>query len=392
MGADGMGAPPENVLQALLSYIQFTDEDAELLKRMGPEVRRFFPLVVERFYEAIYRTPEALKVFTGGAAQIERQRDRLSAWLEGLIGGVYDDVYLERRARIGRTHVKHELDQRWMFAAMNIVRRELHAALTEIGWPEDERTRGHTAIDKICDVELAMMLETYREDYTSRVQMNERLATLGQIAASIGHELRNPLAVIQTSLQLLGRRVDDERAKRHVKKIGDQIGLCNAIITDLLELARDRPPERHRLDLVDLVRATLPDVPRSEGVTITGRLPSEMVAVLVDASQIRQIIVNLVLNAVQAVGPTGEVTVTVRALEDGRGELRVEDNGPGLPADVVRRLFEPLFTTRSAGTGLGLALCRRITEKHGGEISGGNRSEGGACFVVTLPPADRSAS
>lgn len=103
-------------------------------------------------------------------------------------------------------------------------------------------------------------------------------------------------------------------------------------------------------------------------MTITGRLPSEMVAVLVDSSQIRQIIVNLVLNAVQAVGPTGEVTVTVRALEDGRGELRVEDNGPGLPTDVVRRLFEPLFTTRSAGTGLGLALCRRITEKHGGEI------------------------
>ena len=381
-----MDAAPVNVLQALLGYIQFSATDAELLRKMGPQIRHHFPALVDRFYEAIYRTPQARAVFKGGPEQIERQKGRLMGWLEGLVGGVYDDAYYELRAQIGRTHVRHNLDQRFMFAAMNIVRRELHAALSECGWPEDERFRGHGALDKICDIELAIMLETYREDSTDRVQHSARLATIGQIAASIGHELRNPLAVMQTSLQLLSRRVDDERARRHVKKIGDQIALSNAIITDLLELARDRPPELRALDLADLVRATVPEVPRPEGVSITCEVPEGPVPVAADASQIRQVIVNLVLNAVQAVGPEGQVGVFVQRVEGG-AELAVEDSGPGLPADVLRRLFEPLFTTRSAGTGLGLALCRRIIEKHGGTITGANREQGGARFVVGLRSA-----
>ena len=385
LGMDAAGHG--NVLQALLSYIHFSEADAALLRRMGPEVRHHFPRIVDRFYEAIYRTPEALAVFTGGGQQIERQKGRLLGWLEGLVGGVYDDDYYELRARIGRTHVQHNLDQRFMFAAMNIVRRELHAALAACRWAEEERAAGDVAIDKICDIELAIMLETYREDSMARIQHSERLATIGQIAASIGHELRNPLAVMQTSMQLIARRVDDPRVQKHVQKVSDQIALSNAIITDLLELARDRPPELRLIDLAELVRATLPDVPRPERVRVAVALPEGRALVRADASQLRQVIVNLVLNAVQAVGPEGEVEVTVRVDDDGVA-LVVEDSGPGLPSDVLRRLFEPLFTTRSAGTGLGLALCRRILEKHGGTITAGNREQGGARFVVALAPME----
>jgi len=381
-----------NVLQALIRYIGFTAEDAASLRAMSPLLTPFFPKIVDGFYEAIHRTPEALKVFRGGAAQIERQKGLLMGWLSGLLGGVYDDAYYERRARIGRTHVRIELDQRYMFAGMNIIRQELHAALSECALEQDAAGAGHRALDRICDIELAIMLETYREESDTKLKQVERLATVGQVAASIGHELRNPLAVMQTSVILLGRRVPDEpRVQRHLKKLGDQIGLCNAIISGLLELARDRPTERRESDLVAVVKGAIEEVPRPPKVDVVLGAPDSLGGVFVDPDQLRQLVVNLVLNAVQAVGPAGKVEVR---LSEGLAEvtLVVEDNGPGIPEDVGRRLFEPLFTTRSNGTGLGLALCRRVTEKHDGTIEASNREEGGARFVVALPKGKGDAT
>ncbi len=374
-----------NVLQALIRYIQFSAEDAEVLGVMRPLLRPYFPQIVQRFYEAVFRTPDAIAVFRGGEEQIERQRVQLNTWLEGLLGGVYDDAYYERRARIGRAHVRIALDQRYMFAGMNIVRSELHEALCECELDRETRRRGHRALDKICDVELAIMLETYREDSNATLKKVERLATVGQVAASIGHELRNPLAVMQTSLILLGRRVPDEpKVQRHLKKLDDQIGLCSAIISDLLELARDRPPDRRPSDLCALVEEALTVVPRPDAVEISLSMPPSLEPISVDPGQLRQLVVNLVLNAVQAVGPVGEVEIRVAERDDGVA-LCVEDSGPGIPEDVGRRLFEPLFTTRSTGTGLGLALCRRVTEKQGGTINAANREGGGARFVFVLP-------
>ncbi len=373
-----------NVLQDLIQYIQFSADDAAVLGQMAPLLEPVFPEIVDHFYEAIHRTPSARKVFRGGEAQIDRQKGMLLVWLQGLLGGVYDEAYYERRARIGRTHVRIELDQRYMFASMNIIRRELHSALGACGLDHELRRRGHVALDKICDPELAVMLETYREESDAKLQQVERLATVGQVAASIGHELRNPLAVMQTSVILLGRRTSEEpKVQRHLKKLNDQIDLCSAIISDLLELARDRPPERHHCDLVELVTEAIGEVPRPEAVEVRFAPPGPVEPVMVDGGQIRQLVVNLVLNAVQAVGAAGEVEVQ---LEESEGwiELIVEDTGPGIPKDVGRRLFEPLFTTRSSGTGLGLALCRRVTEKHNGIIEASNREVGGARFVVKL--------
>ncbi len=374
-----------NVLQDLIQYVHFSADDAAALRQMGPLLEPAFPAIVDRFYEAIDRTPSAAQVFRGGVAQIERQKGMLLVWLKGLLGGVYDADYYERRARIGRTHVRIELDQRYMFAAMNIIRRELHSALSACDLDRETRQQGHVALDKICDLELAIMLETYREESDAKLQQVERLATVGQVAASIGHELRNPLAVMQTSVILLGRRASEEpKVQRHLKKLGDQIDLCSAIISDLLELARDRPPERRKCDLVALVSEAVGEVPRPDAVTVDFSPPASFEPVFVDEGQIRQLVVNLVLNAVQAVGASGQVDVRVED-EDAWASLIVEDSGAGIPADVRRRLFEPLFTTRSSGTGLGLALCRRVTEKHGGIIEASNRDVGGARFVVKLP-------
>jgi len=379
--------PSQRLLDELMRYLEFTPEDAALMLEMGSALRPQFPQIVNDFYAAIDRTPGASAVFTGGAPQIARQKSLLSAWLEGLVGGVYDAAYVERRARIGRTHVRIALDQRYMFAAMSVIRAGLHNALYTVSeWDEMKCRAGHRAIDKICDLELAIMLEAYREAYISRVKEAERLATIGQVAASIGHELRNPLAVMKTSVHMLSRRMPaDERNVKHLRRVDEQIVLCNTIISDLLELARDRPPELRPTDVAEVVREAALSVPRPPEVGLALEIADSLAPVAVDPGQFRQLVVNLVLNAVQASEGAGG-GIELRLASDGRDLLlTVEDRGQGLSPDVLARLFEPLFTTRSSGTGLGLALCRRVVEKHRGTISASNRAGGGASFTVRVP-------
>ncbi len=384
MALDAM--PSQRLLDELMRYLEFTPEDAALMLAMGPALRPQFPQIVDDFYAAIDRTPGASAVFTGGAPQIARQKALLSGWLEGLVEGVYDEAFVERRARIGRTHVRIALDQRYMFAAMSVIRAGLHTALYAVSdWDEARMRAGHRALDKLCDLELAIMLEAYREAYISRVKEAERLATIGQIAASIGHELRNPLAVMQTSVHMLSRRIPaDERNSKHLRRVDEQILLCNTIISDLLELARDRPPEMRPTDVAEVVREAARSVPRAQDVALVLDI-AEVPPVAVDPGQFRQLVVNLVLNAVQASEAVGGA-VDVRLASDERDLLlTVEDRGQGLSPDVLSRLFEPLFTTRSTGTGLGLALCRRVVEKHRGTIVASNRPGGGAAFIVRVP-------
>jgi signal transduction histidine kinase len=279
---------------------------------------------------------------------------------------------------------------------MSRVRRTLHGALHwglhAAGWsadPSDARTRLHTVLDKVCDIELAIIAETSRERCANQLQRTEQLATIGQVAASIGHDLRNPLAVIQTSVHMLSRRLnDDPRSERHLKRISEQITLCTVIIADLLELARNRPPDRVPTFMPDLVREAANSVPKARGVTVALDIDDRIEAISVDAGQVRQLVVNLVLNAIQAVGAEGGVGVKLREDDDASGGgalLTVEDSGAGFPEETLRRLFQPMFTTRVGGTGLGLVLCRKVVEAHDGRIHAENRAEGGARFQVSLP-------
>ena len=381
------------IIEEVAGYVGFDSADAALLKELGPHLRPSFRAIIDRFYATIEAHPGASEVITGGQAQIDRLKGTLVDWMEGLVGGVYDDAYWERRARIGRVHVRIELDQRYMFSAMNLIREGLHEALDASDFPAERVSAGHRALDRICDIELAMMLETYREAYVARIRASERLATLGQLAASIGHDLRNPLAVIETSLHLLRRRVtDDNRAERHLGRIGEQVALCGAIIGDLLELARDRDPVRNPAPFPAVVQEALRAIPVPPAVEIAVSVAEGLPPVSVDSGQMRQVVLNLVSNAVQALGEGGAPKGRIEVDAGSKGDalvFTVSDDGPGLSEEAEARLFEPLFTTRAKGIGLGLALCKRIVDKHGGTIRGANREGGGAEFTVVLPGAIR---
>jgi two-component system sensor histidine kinase HydH len=387
---DGHRVWKQELLDELSGYVGFSAEHAAVLGELGPHIAPALDSVVDRFYEAVLSNPRAAAVFTGGKAQIERQKVFLRGWLEELTCGVYDMAYVARRERIGRTHVRIRLDQRYMFGAMNIVRAGLHEGLDRSTYAPERRPLAHSAIDKICDIELAIMLQTYSEDYVGRMRDNERLATLGQLSGFIGHELRNPLAVMETSLHLLRKRlpVADEHTQRHMRRLSEQVQLSSGIISDLLELARDRQVERASVELAQVVRGGIEQVQNTEGVSVLTDIPATVARVSVDPKQLERVVVNLVTNACQAVASCTRREVRVSAAAEGSTLLLiVADTGPGVAEEMRHRLFEPLATTRPKGLGLGLALCRRIAEKHGGDIRAQNQPEGGAVFEVRFAQA-----
>jgi signal transduction histidine kinase len=273
-----------------------------------------------------------------------------------------------------------------MFGAMNVVRGEF----ARIAWERfhadpDELERVRIALGKILDLELAIMLTTYRDDLLSQAARAERLATFGQLVGSIGHDLRNPLGVIETSLYILRGRVGtDARATKHLDRIGEQLQVANGIITNLLDMIRNRPLQREPVALGEVVRGAAAAVKRPEGVRVALEGLDALPSVDGDPVQLRQVFVNLLENAVYAASPQGEVAVRAVAA-NGAVEIHVEDTGPGVDAATLRRLFEPLITTKERGIGLGLALVKRIAERHGGTVTYSARPGGGARFTVRLP-------
>ncbi len=363
----------------LQRYVGFGPADEACLRRVKPLVLPTFVAAIEAFYARILEHDGAREALQRGERQVGHLKTTLLQWMNELFDGPWDERYVERRARIGTVHVRIGLPQHYMVTAMNLVRRHLLDALEG-----PHHTDDRTAVNRVLDLDLAIMLHTYRLDLEARQVRAERLATFGQLVGSIGHELRNPLGVIETSLYVLKARNDpDPKVTKHLDRIGGQVTIANDIITQLLDLIRDRPLGKQRVALASVLAEAEGAISRPEGVSLelpAGPLPD----VLGDSTQLRQVFVNLFDNAVSAASPAGRVVVTV-AHEEGFVVIGVEDTGTGIDPSIASRLFEPLVTTRAKGIGLGLALVKRIVERHGGTVeTAPGRTLGGARFVVRL--------
>ncbi len=374
----------ETLLEELKRYVGWSEVDERALRALHPVAKPRFASIVGVFYDTIL-AHEGARRSLASESQVGHLKVTLQRWMDTLLAGPWDEAYFESRARIGRHHVRIALPQHYMFGAMNVIRRGLNEVIddTYLHAPA-ELAVARRAVGRILDLELAIMLHTFREDLEAAAARAERLATFGQLVGSIGHDLRNPLGVIETSLFILRGRIGaDERVKKHLDRIGDQLGVANSIITNLLDMIRNKPLAKERVRLDAVVSGAAEAVARPEAVRYRAEGLDGM-EVDGDPIQLRQVFVNLLSNAVEAAGAEGEVLVVARRAADAV-TVTVEDTGPGVDPGTARRLFEPLITTKDRGIGLGLALVKRIVERHGGRVGYEPRQGGGARFTVQLP-------
>ena len=220
----------------------------------------------------------------------------------------------------------------------------------------------------------------------------DRLAALGTLAAGIAHEVRNPLVTIRTFIQLLPERLHDEEFRTSFRDmaLGEIDRICG-LISDLLSFARPAPVELEPTDLNaivgEIVRLLDPEA-RKSNVTLDCRDEVTLPPVIGDEAKVKQVLMNVVLNAIQASEPRGHVEVSTQVQESAAGArcvIAISDTGPGLSPTVAERIFEPFFTTKDSGSGLGLFIARRIMSEHGGDIRTVAGARGGAVFLLEFP-------
>ncbi|WP_161807202.1 PAS domain-containing protein [Desulfatitalea tepidiphila] len=227
---------------------------------------------------------------------------------------------------------------------------------------------------------------------------NEKLAVLGQLTATVSHELRNPLGVIRSSNFYLHRKIKEKDAKidKHLKRIDDQVSMCDAIVADLLEYTRGRNASMVKEALTPWLAQVIQQLKESEGMAIAADLGTDLPAVPHDREKMRRVIINVLDNAIQAVRAreqaekaagapyVPEIRLAATVEKDGV-MIQVTDNGTGMEEETLQRAFEPLFTTRARGTGIGLANVKKIVEEHRGSVSLTSNPGEGTQISIALP-------
>ncbi|MCP5066049.1 MAG: hypothetical protein GY946_05725 [bacterium] len=229
------------------------------------------------------------------------------------------------------------------------------------------------------------------ERASEQERLNERLAALGQMAAGLAHEIRNPLASMEVLAGLLKRRLDDPEHLELLEDLIEEQHRIGSAVDACLAFVRPAPPERASIDLSSLVREAANRAARRAGFAGQLDLPeAQGPQVALDAVQITQAVVDLTLNAIQAMDeagtPSPRIALVIEAAADAV-VIGVADNGPGIPTELQERIFSPFFTTRAEGSGVGLALVQKTVASHGGSLQLESRPGHGAAFRLHLPLA-----
>lgn len=280
---------------------------------------------------------------------------------------------------------------------LNVPIRDVQGKLNEVVGPFPVPTNagidGLDAVLRKISERVAMVVEQLQQTQRD-VLRSEQLAAVGQLAAGLAHELRNPLMAMKLLVQTASEQGDAEAilTGRDLAIIEEEIERLEHLVQMFLDFAR---PPKLRVDTFDVRQSVrravhlLDQRAAHRGVVLSVRVPQDPVVVEADEMQVRQVLLNLILNAMDAVPNGGAIAVELGAAADSDethwAVLRVLDNGCGLPAELGNRIFDPFISTKETGIGLGLSICRRIVESHGGSISAASRAGGGSVFTVRLP-------
>ncbi len=221
-----------------------------------------------------------------------------------------------------------------------------------------------------------------------QIMQSEKMASLGELAAGIAHEIRNPLAIISGSAETLKKRGDEETKEEMVNYIMEEADRINDMITNFLDYAKPKEPKFVRCNIVEMIEKSIRLISlqaKTQNVEVVREFPQRPRYIEADPELIQHAFVNIELNALEAMEKGGILRIKVLPNQGGRVLVSFSDTGKGVPPEISRRVFDPFFTTKEGGTGLGLSIVHSIVESHGGTITNVSHGGGGTTFSISLP-------
>ncbi|HEY5952377.1 MAG TPA: protoglobin domain-containing protein [Kofleriaceae bacterium] len=385
----------QEFLAEVISYVELGEDEIELLRQLHPKLQPFFPAIAERFYTAVFDNPGAAAVLSG-PEQVERLRGSLIDWMSTGLLGPYDEKFYEKRSRVGRRHVQIGLAQQYMFTAMNVLRTAYLEHCIRL-YPSDVVCGVVRAVNKLLDIELAVMLRHYQLDSEEKLLQRERriqsdrLTAMQTLSAGLAHEVRNPLNAARLQLELLERRIrrqfgEDSKLTEPTELANHELERLTNLLNDFLSFAR--PPELHlhEHDVIEIGRHVIDlekPLAQQRGVALTFHEVPPIIA-QIDSGKMHQIIQNLVRNGLEASHYGGHVGLWITNGDHNTVHIRVTDEGPGIPPEVLPRIYEPFYSTKDTGTGMGMAIVHSLVTMHGGKIEI-DTGPNGTRFDVIVP-------
>ena len=281
--------------------------------------------------------------------------------------------------------------ERWFLTSKVPLRDAGGSVVGLVGVSRDitQRKRAEEALEEYSERLVEIVEERTRELREAQEELlrKEKLALLGEVAGAMSHELRNPLGAIKNAVYYLNMVLEapDPEVRDTLDILNLEVGNCAKIVQDLLDFARSRPPVHVQIEVNDTVRGALSDIPVPEGVEVVAELDEGLPPILADALQLKQVFRNIITNAFQAMPQGGRLLVRSRAAEGEGVAISFTDTGVGISEENLGKMFEPLFTTKARGIGLGLAAVRLLLERHGGKVEVESELGRGSTFTVWLP-------
>ncbi len=247
----------------------------------------------------------------------------------------------------------------------------------------ESKKSGITELDELSKtiVELGIKIEKYQNELVKK----ERLSTIGEMAARITHDLRNPLTTIKNSIEILKIKKPEivKDNQQYFDMMHDAASRMNHQIDEVLGFVKIKQPEKINVKFQELLSKSLETIEVPNNIEI--KKPKEDHIIWCDSIQLQNVLINLILNSIQSIGnDQGKITINLEK-EDESDKIIIEDTGSGIPESSLESIFEPLYTTKQNGTGLGLVSCKNIIESHKGKIYAQNSSKGGAIFTILIP-------
>lgn len=333
------------------------------------------------------------------------QRDRLAKWLltnETALVVEQDQEVMSYLGAAEREMLKR-LDVRVCapMLALNRLAGVMLLSSTRMGWSlsKEDLNLMSTLLTQAGIAFESAYLSQFQQDRMRRLYRAERLATVGELAASVAHEIRNPMTAIRSTVQYLLREFDDGNPKRElVHGVIAEVDRIDRIVDGLLSLTRRAEFTPNKISLAHLIGQSLLLIraqAQEQAIEISWAPPPQEVCVMADAAQLKQLTLNLVMNAMQAMPNGGrlQIDLSLRSQAIGLpGErawavISISDTGCGIPAEILDRVFDPFFTTKPGGTGLGLPTCYAIAKQHDGDLEISSQANEGATVKVRLPLA-----